>query len=81
MLRSDQLEDRSEIAFLLCNDYMQPGTMIDATKATFLISEHVPSPMGGYLSGFTTLEAAKEVGSDAPAEYLNWEELYTRYRE
>lgn len=81
MLQSDQLKGEHEVALLLCNDYSDPGVMIDATQGTFLISERVPSPMGGYLSGFTSMEMAKEIGSDAPAEYLNWEELYIRYRE
>jgi len=80
MLRSDQLEDPSDLAYLLCNDYMDPGVMIDARQAIFLISERVPSPMGAYLSGFSSLESAQNVDSETSAEYLKWEELYARFR-
>ena len=80
MLRSDLLGDPVEMAFLLCNDYMEPGVWIDATQATFLISERVPSPMGAYLSGFTSIEAAQQIDAGATAEYLSWDELYARYQ-
>lgn len=80
MLRSEHLEDPSGLAYLLCTDYTVPGEMIDARQATFLISERIPSPMGAYLSGFSTLESAQNADSETSAEYLNWEELYVRFR-
>ena len=79
MVRSDHLKDPSELAYLLCNDYMQPGIMIDAREATYLISERIPSPMGAYLSGFSSMEAARKIDAESSAEYLNWEELNARF--
>ncbi len=46
MLNQLKKEDQSEIALFLVNDYEQPGELVDATKATYLISENIPSPMG-----------------------------------
>ena len=45
-------EDASEVELYLTNNYTEPEVLIDATKAIFLISENVPSPMGAFLSAF-----------------------------
>ena len=45
--------DPSDVAFALVNDYNAPGEFIDATEATYLISENIPSPMGEYLTAFS----------------------------
>lgn len=79
MLGSDQFMEKEKIALFLCNDFSAPGEMIDATKATFLISEAVPSPMGANLSGFASLEAAKNIAADHPAEFLTWEEVQEKF--
>jgi copper chaperone NosL len=39
-------------AFLLVSDFNTPEKLIDATKATFLISDSVQSPMGENLATF-----------------------------
>ncbi len=79
MLRSDQFMEQEKIALFLCNDYVAPGEMIDATQATFLISEAVPSPMGANLSGFTSLNIAKDIAAEHPAEFLTWKELQEKF--
>jgi copper chaperone NosL len=79
MLRSEQLKDREKVALFLCNDFAAPGEMIDATKATFLISEAVPSPMGANLSGFSSSVMAKKIAAEHPAEFLTWEELQNKF--
>mgnify|MGYP001811809371 CR=1 FL=1 len=67
--------DTSEIALYLSNDFSQAGTLIDATKATFLISENVPSPMGAFLSAFKQMEVAIALKSDKGGEIYTWSEL------
>ena len=42
--------DASEIELYLSNNYTEPEQLIDAKRATFLISKNIPSPMGAYLS-------------------------------
>ena len=79
MLRSEQLKEKEKIALFLCNDYSEPGLMIDATKATFLICEAVPSPMGANLSGFASLKAAKNIAAEHSAVFLTWEELQEKF--
>ncbi len=51
----------SEIKLYLSNNYTEPEVLIDATKATFLISENIPSPMGAFLSAFKTESRSRKV--------------------
>src|SRR5690606_25676964 len=46
--------DASEVAMYLSNHYTTPVELIDATTASFLISENLPSPMGAFLTAFRT---------------------------
>ncbi len=67
--------DKDEIALFLSNDYLEPEALIDATKATFLISENIPSPMGAFLSAFKSKEAAEAVQKDKNGTLYSWDEL------
>lgn len=72
--------DETTIATFLVNDYDTPGETIDATKATYLISKNIPSPMGAYLSAFGTKEAAEYAQEKNEGELLTWEELQNRFK-
>ncbi|MGO3707795.1 MAG: nitrous oxide reductase accessory protein NosL [Mesonia hippocampi] len=67
--------ETNEIALYLSNNYLEPGTLIDATQATFLISKNIPSPMGAYLSAFKTKTEADSVQSSKGGTLYNWESL------
>jgi copper chaperone NosL len=67
--------DTSEIQLYLSNNYTEPEALIDATKATFLISENIPSPMGAFLSTFKTKEDATKTQSDKGGTLYTWVEL------
>ncbi len=67
--------DTSEIKLYLSNDYMQPEALIDATKATFLISENIPSPMGAFLSAFKNKADAEKMQKDKTGALYDWQEL------
>jgi len=69
--------DTSEIKLYLSNNYTEPEALIDATKATFLISENIPSPMGAFLSAFKAKEAATKTQSDKGGTLYTWENLLT----
>ncbi|WP_431163902.1 nitrous oxide reductase accessory protein NosL [Flagellimonas beolgyonensis] len=72
--------DTSTIALFLANDFDNPGELIDATKATYLISENIPSPMGAYLSAFDEEGAAKFVLDANGGQLLSWSELKQQYK-
>lgn len=67
--------DSSEIKLYLSNNYTEAETLIDATQATFLISENVPSPMGAFLSAFKNKEDAEKVKNEKGGKLYNWDEL------
>ncbi len=71
--------DDTELAMYLVNGYDNPGNLIDATKATYLISENIPSPMGEFLSVFENKEAADMVQSEQTGELFTWQELKERF--
>jgi copper chaperone NosL len=72
--------DTSTIKLYLSNNYTEPEALIDATKATFLISKSVPSPMGAFLSAFKNKEDAVKVQTEKGGEIYNWEELLIHFK-
>ncbi len=67
--------DTSEIKLYLSNNYTEPETLIDATQATFLISENIPSPMGAFLSAFKSKVDAKKTQAEKGGTLYTWNEL------
>ena len=67
--------DASEIELHLSNNYTEPETLIDATRATFLISENIPSPMGAFLSAFKNKADAKKFQDEKGGELYSWTQL------
>ncbi len=63
----------------LVNNFMNPGELINATKATYLISKNIPSPMGEYLSGFQTKEAANETKMKYEGKLYTWQEILDHF--
>lgn len=71
--------DQKQVALYLVNDYNQPGELINATKAIYLISEHIPSPMGEFLTAFKTEQEAKDALMTYEGDFLSWEQLKLRF--
>lgn len=67
--------DATEVGHYLSNNFTEPETLIDATQATFLISENVPSPMGAFLSAFKDRSDAEKVQVEKGGELYTWDEL------
>jgi copper chaperone NosL len=65
--------DSVEVGILLVNDYNNPGELISAESATFLISEEVPSPMGAFLSAFSEKADAEAVRAESGGELFEWQ--------
>lgn len=71
--------DKSEVAMYLINVYDNPGKLSDATKATYLISPNIPSPMGENLSAFSNKQSAERVQSEQNGELYTWQDLKERF--
>jgi copper chaperone NosL len=67
--------DENNIELFLMTDYFSPGKLVDATKATYLISENLPSPMGANLTGFKSKSKAEEVQRKKGGTLYSWNEL------
>ncbi len=67
--------DPTEVAMYLSNHYTEPVELIDATMASFLISENIPSPMGAFLTAFKTREQAQDEHARSGGELFDWEGL------
>jgi copper chaperone NosL len=73
-------EDESTMALFLVNDFDRPGELVDATEATYLISENIPSPMGAFLSAFAEDQAAQFALDNNGGELFTWNQLKQEYQ-
>ena len=73
--------DASEIELYLSNNYTEPEQLIDAKRATFLISKNIPSPMGAYLSAFKSKADAQKMQSEKGGNLYSWEELLVHFND
>lgn len=79
MLRAMKEKDLSENSLFLVTDYHTPEKLIDATKATFLISEKIRSPMGANLSAFANNDSAKLMQKEQGGTLFNWTEIQKKF--
>ena len=75
MMRDIMVRDEDNIALFLMTDYSSPGKLVDATKAIYLISENLPSPMGANLTGFEIKATAEETQKEKSGILYSWDEL------
>ncbi len=67
--------DTTEIELFLVADYNNPGNLIDAKKASYIISKNIPSPMGAFLSAVKTKDDAAKLQKHKDGEVFTWEEI------
>jgi len=60
-------------------DAANPKQLTDATKATYLISDKFPSPMGANLSAFANKTDAEKFQKDFGGELKTWNELKIKF--
>lgn len=75
MLNDLKKGEKLDVGLYLINDYATPGKLIDATQATYIVSQSIPSPMGAFLTGFELQENADRVKEENDGEIFTWEEL------
>lgn len=76
----NDLNEKNELdlAFILVADYANPGEMIDAITAAYLISPSIKSPMGANLSAVSTSEKVVELEQEHSGDIFTWKSLKTR---
>lgn len=65
----------SMMLHILAADYTHPGKLMDATKAHFLISEQISSPMGAFLSAFEDKASAQELQKQYTGKLYDWKNI------
>ena len=68
------------MALFLVNDFDHPGELVDAKKATYLVSENIPSPMGAFLSAFSEQQAAQNTLDMNGGELYTWTEIKDQFK-
>jgi len=76
MVNELKKESDTDFAYQLVCDFRSPGKLIDARSAQYLISENLPSPMGAYLSAFSSEPAADSALIQFSGQLHTWEELF-----
>lgn len=71
--------DRPAIQYHLVADYQNPGKLTDAIKASYLISDKIPSPMGAYLSAFSTTQSRDKTHHSVGGQTLEWTQLQNQF--
>ncbi len=71
--------DQAAIKFHLVADYNNPKVLIDATKAHYLVSESIPSPMGAFLSAFEDEPGRTKIRRENGGETYSWESLLKNF--
>jgi len=73
--------EENEMAFVLVANYKEPGLMINASSATFLISEGIKSPMGANLSALSSPDVAEKLQIEHTGSIYSWDELKQRLKD
>lgn len=79
MLRFMNNVNLNEYSLFLINELEVPENLIDATKAYYLVSENLRSPMGGNLSGFSEKEKAQKYQIEKGGQIYTWEEIQEKF--
>jgi copper chaperone NosL len=61
-------------------DFTEPGKLVDASTSYYLYSMKLPSPMGAYLTSFSTKMGADNARSEYTGDVLNWKDLVLKVR-
>ena len=75
VMKVNQDKNEDQMEFLLVADYANPGELVDAKTATFLISEKIKSPMGANLSAFSSKESAEKFLKENGGKLFTWDQL------
>lgn len=79
MLNSlNQKQNSRENQIYLVSDYGK-GTMTKAEDATYLVSQAIKSPMGAFLSAFSSRTEAMTTKDQHGGEIYTWEEIKKKY--
>jgi copper chaperone NosL len=78
MVNDINKENNAEMSVMLVANYLNAGEMIPAEKASYIVSENIPSPMGANLSATKDKSDAKKLKAENGGELFDWNVLLKR---
>ncbi len=60
------------VGMKLVTDFGNPGNLINTKEAAFIISQRLPSPMGAFLTAFSSKKAAQAKLEEVGGELYDW---------
>ncbi|NPA34268.1 MAG: hypothetical protein GXO48_04995 [Chlorobi bacterium] len=73
---NDEYVNREDVYAMRVADYTNPGNMLDAEKAYYLISPQIRSPMGANLAAFPSMDVAQDYQNKLDGEIYTLDELF-----
>jgi copper chaperone NosL len=68
------------MAYVLVADYQNPGQLIAASEATFIICKKIKSPMGAYLSAFSDVKEAQKAIAKLGGVAYDWSGIQNKFK-
>ncbi len=68
-------KDSGSVALLMVADFANPGSLINAKEAMYLVSDSISSPMGANLSAFISLEQLNTLKREMGGTSYTWKEI------
>ncbi|MCG8372424.1 MAG: nitrous oxide reductase accessory protein NosL [Balneolales bacterium] len=75
LIKDTASKDSNSVALFVVADFANPGSLIDAGEAMYLVSDRIPSPMGANLSAFSSLEQLDALKQEKGGTSYTWEEI------
>lgn len=75
VMKMNQEKNEKLLAFILVADFEEPGSLVDARIATFLVSEKIKSPMGANLSAFKSKKTALKIQQEYGGKLYTWSQI------
>ena len=77
---ADPEVSETDLAHILVADYQNPGELINASTATYIICKKIKSPMGAYLSAFSEKAEAEKTVAELGGEAYDWAGIQEKFQ-
>ena len=79
--KKERSEETNGFRFVLVADFDRPGTLIEASDSFVLRSEKLPSPMGMFITTFSSEKAAQQSQLKYDGQVYSWQQLYDDFEQ
>ena len=80
MIRYSLKKEDQVFSHIMVTHFNEPNKLHDARTSYFVVSDKIPSPMGGNLSAYRNAELASTTVKKNGGEVFSWEEILDDYQ-